>query len=221
MSDGETPKKRRGGRQRVVVEFPGLKPEDEPGHMRPREDVIPRPGSKDAEDTRTAGARYHAGKRWSDIMDRIAKNEITWEDIVSEMDEEELARRQFRASTGTFVGRPPARPPLKFVQACDRELISRGALMWRSAYEKAIGTLVSIAESEEAKESDRIKAATLIIERIEGKVPDRVVVSAGASGETVDEILMGVVAKVSAEEAENAAIGRAHDYTSRIRGEGQ
>lgn len=213
MTDEEKPVKRRGGR---VVKFPT---DYEPPA---REHAVPPPGLHNSKtdprpNTPPAPSGLPGmGKRWTELHRRVeVDKEITWEEVVAEMDSEELARRQFRSKNGIFEGRPPGRVPMAFVRACDAELVSRGAVQWKSAYNAAISTLVEIAENGE-KDSDRVKAAAMIIERIEGKVADKVVVTGPAGGQTVDEILLGVLAEVNAETAEAEAIARAHDYTSRM-----
>lgn len=205
----EKPVKRRGGGR--VVEFPGPA----------REHVVAPSGINDSKrdprpNTPPRDGIPGWGKRWTEMNQRVeVLKEITWGEVVAEMDVDELARRQFKSTRGSFEGRPPSRLPMNFVRACDAELVRRGAIQWRSAYTQAIDTLVEIAKGAE-KDSDRVKAAAMIIERIEGKVPDKVVVTAAGVGESVDDILAGVLASVEAEAAEERAVARAHDYSTRM-----
>lgn len=210
MTDEEKPEKRRG----KVVQFPG---DYEPPA---REHVVPPVGLHNSTtdprpNTPPRDGVPGMGKRWTELHRRVeVDKEITWDEVVAEMDSDELARRQFKGTNGTFTGRPPSRIPLGFVRACDAELVRRGAVDWRTAYRNAISTLVEVAKYGE-KDSDRVKAAAMIIERIEGKVADKVVVTTAGAGESVDDILAGVLASVEAEEAENRAVARAHDYSAR------
>lgn len=89
--------------------------------------------------------------------------------LVEDWDDEELRQGRRRASDGTFRGRPPIVVPT----ACYREIVRRqmaAAQMKMAVHlESAVDTLVAIAESPRADDSARIKAATIIMERIMGK----------------------------------------------------
>jgi hypothetical protein len=97
---------------------------------------------------------------------------------IEEMDDEEIARAQFRSADGTFRGRPPKTVPRTFAQQVTRELLRRGESSVRRYFLASIQTLGEIA-TEGEKDSDRVRAANLLIERVAGKVPERVVVSEG------------------------------------------
>lgn len=101
---------------------------------------------------------------------------LTGELTVADMDDEELARGYFKDKNGRFTGRPPAAVPRELHDRMMTELMRRGTSLYKEAYLDSIGTLVEIAKNKRVKESDRIRAATLIIERLAGKVPDKVLV---------------------------------------------
>ena len=109
-------------------------------------------------------------QRWNQFM----AGEITVED----MDPEELARGQFRAADGTFRGRPPKTIPRDFATQLSRELLRRADSKLKERLLEALDTITEVMQTGE-KDADRLRAATLIVERLLGKVPERVVVSPG------------------------------------------
>jgi len=163
-------------------------------------------------DTRVRGRLkpIRLGKRWSEIMDRIADKEYTWDEFVATLSPEELARGMLRDKHGSFTGRPPSIVPRAFHDACIRELLGRGRILYKENYIAAIEAMTAIAQNPNAKESDRIKAATFVIERLEGKVPDKLEVSAA---DPWQQIISGIVAQVDDEQ-----VARTQEYLSR-RGE--
>ena len=108
----------------------------------------------------------------------------------------------------TFVGRPPSYVPKAFHDACIRELLGRGRMLYKENYVKAIEAMTQIANSKTAKEADRIKAATFVIERLEGKVPDKLEISAS---DPWQQIISGIIAEVDEEQIANA-----QDYLNRV-----
>ena len=123
--------------------------------------------------------------KWVRITGRYAmlmQGVITVEDL----DDEEVARGQLRAADGTFRGRPPKLMPTELVQAMRREWLGRAEAKLRDALmEKGLGTLVELAGNDQIDAAVRLRAATTIIERTMGKVPDRVVLAAEDPVETL------------------------------------
>lgn len=148
------------------------------------------------------------GKRWSEIIQAVQNKEYTWDEFVSSLTAEELARGQLMDKNGSFTGRPPHFVPRHFHDACIRELLARGKVLYKENYVRAIQAMTEIANSTTAKESDRIKAAQFVIERLEGKVPDRLEVSAA---DPWQQIISGIVAEVDDEQVANA-----QQYLSRM-----
>lgn len=104
---------------------------------------------------------------------------------VEDLDDEELAQGRLRASDGTFRGRPPTILPTELVQAMKREWMSRAQNKLKDALmEKGIGTLVELAGSS-VDDAVRLRAANIIIERLMGKVPDKIEVAAEDPVETL------------------------------------
>jgi hypothetical protein len=175
--------------------------------------VIPPPGIPGQEhdsrkrhnmDPLETGTKTRLGKRWSQIFDEVERQHLyTWDEFCQSLSPTELARGTLADKNGNFAGRPPKFVPRQFLNACTRELLRRGGEMYRESYTVAIEAMTSIAGDRTAKASERIKAAQFVIERIEGKIPDRVVVSAEDPWQVA---LDGIVAEV----AEDEAIARAH-----------
>lgn len=135
--------------------------------------------------------KIRLGSKWTEMLDKMADEGITMEQFVERLSPEELARGQLKNEGGSFVGAPPAWVPAEFHKACIRELMKRGKTLYQENYLLAIEAMTQIATDGRVKESDRIKAAQFVIERIEGKVPERL--ELGVS-EPWQEILAGIVA---------------------------
>jgi hypothetical protein len=107
------------------------------------------------------------------------------------MDDEELARGQFKDHGGKFRGRPPRVVPKDIHDKMVRELLQRGQRMFQESYLNAISVMENIALDPRAEHKDRIKAAQYIIERLAGKVPERVVFeSADPWQQIIDDIIV-------------------------------
>lgn len=138
-------------------------------------------------------------------MEKIMKETgMTMEEFVAGLSVEELVRGKFRDKNGKMQGRPPKFVPREFQQACLHELMTRGQELWLKNYTEAIAAMTDIAAGrghlgEMATPGERIKAAQFVVERIEGKVPERLHVSADQPWQTV---LDGIVADVPQEALE-------------------
>ena len=173
-------------------------------------DMVPKGGvnDKDGYDPRVRKViKIRAGKRWSEVITNVKDGQFTWEEFVGTLSPTELARGQLKDKTGGFRGRPPALVPAAFHNACIRELMMRGQVAYRTHYMDAIKAMTDIATAEFGKPADRIKAAQFVIERLEGKVPERLEIS---QANPMDAIISGIIAQ-----AEDAAIANAQDYLER------
>lgn len=123
---------------------------------------------------------------------------MTMAEFVQGLTVEELVRGRLRDSAGGFRGRPPKWVPREFQQACLHELMTRGQELWLGSYTEAIKAMTDIACGRGpvgalATPGERLRAAQAVVERIEGKVPERLVVSQDKPWQTV---LDGIVAEV-------------------------
>jgi hypothetical protein len=135
------------------------------------------------------------GEKWTRVLDELDASGSSMEDFVKTLTPEELARGQLKAKNGHFVGAPPKWVPSEFHKACIRELINRGKRLYQENYIEAIQAMTTLATDPRVEPRDRMRAAQFVIERIEGKVPDRLEV--GVS-EPWQELLTGIVADVPA-----------------------
>lgn len=151
------------------------------------------------------------GKRWSEIIMAVNAGEFTWDEFVATLDSSEIARGQLKDKAGHFRGRPPALVPRGFFDACRKELMKRAQSEYEKAYLAAIEAMTKIAKGEEmgAKPADKIKAAQFIIERLEGKTPERVEIK---MSDPFADLVEGAIAQVS----EDAAIANAQSYLERL-----
>ena len=112
------------------------------------------------------------------IYGRMAKF-LSGELTVDDLDDEELARGQFRNEQGTFNGGKPSKIiPREIHQEFIRRLLSRGDEIWREGYNIAIRVHMEICADPNQSPADRLKAAQYIIERVAGKTPDRLLIAA-------------------------------------------
>jgi hypothetical protein len=138
-------------------------------------------------------------------MERIMKDTgMSMAEFVAQLSVEELVKGRLKASDGTFRGAPPKWVPREFQQACLKELMNRGKEMWMENYLTAIQAMTDIANGvgpagSIATPGERLKAAQFVVERMEGKVPERLVVSQDQPWQTV---LDGIVAQVPDEAIE-------------------
>lgn len=88
--------------------------------------------------------------------------------------EEELLRGQRKAKNGRWVGpRPKVVPTAVHQELVQRRMLNAHTLLGENLV-KAVQVLVDIATDKRADAAVRVKAANTIIERVLGKVPERV-----------------------------------------------
>lgn len=134
---------------------------------------------------------------WEQLRAKIEDDgEFTWDVFVQGMSPKELAYGGLRdPATGKINDKKPKWVPQAFHQACIRELIRRGKKTYHSSYLTSLRYFSRVVEDEEADPRLRFDAAKYIWERVEGKVPDKVVV-------TEDLPWMGAVADAVVSEEE-------------------
>ena len=137
------------------------------------------------------------GRLWE--MARGDGREKSIEEIVAGLSPEELVRGQIKDKNGNFTGAPPTWVPRAFHRACVTELMRRGKALWQENYLEAIEAMTKIATGKVkgVKPADQLKAAAFVIERLEGKVPEKLMVQTDQPWLTV---LDGIVAEVSDEQ---------------------
>lgn len=121
------------------------------------------------EDSSSGGARDRLTIQLEGKMAMLARGEIS----VADMDNEELARLQFKAADGTFRGRPPSNVPAQLLNLMRRELLDRLAEKRREVLEEMQDIAISIARHGD-KDGDRLKALQYIVDRELGKTPEKV-----------------------------------------------
>ncbi|WPH58042.1 hypothetical protein SEA_LUCKYLEO_94 [Gordonia phage LuckyLeo] len=94
---------------------------------------------------------------------------------VEDLDDEELARGQCRDANGRFSGNPPKNIPKDIHDALVKRLFERAREAFQAELLSSIQTLGELAKSDAVEPADRIKAASLIIDRVMGKNADVVV----------------------------------------------
>lgn len=149
--------------------------------MRPRGGKKPEEGDKRPQ----RWVKQRLGRRWSQIHDEVAQCMYTWNDFVEQLDAEELARAQLKADDGTFRGRPPEFVPRAFYLACQREMVQRFNQTMQSNLQKATEELIKIGMDEGVDANHRAKVLQYVIERVVGKIPDKVEVKAADPWETI------------------------------------
>lgn len=122
--------------------------------------------------------KVRTARAWGRMMSMLKDTGMSMEEFVKSLTPEELVRGKLRDKNGNFTGRPPAWVPAQFHQACIRELMNRGRQLWQENYLDAITAMTEIATGKVkgATAGDRLRAAQFIVERLEGKTPEIVLV---------------------------------------------
>jgi hypothetical protein len=99
---------------------------------------------------------------------------------VSELDNEELARGYPKASDGSFRGRPPQVIPTALHNRMRKELFERAEVQLKKDLPDAAKFMSEIIADEEVDVKIRLDAAKWLIERVMGKNPTQIQISADA-----------------------------------------
>ncbi len=91
-----------------------------------------------------------------------------------EWDDEELLRGQRKSKNGQFHGKPPKVVPMGVHQELTRRRLSKAYELLRDDLVAACQLLGSVVRDDNAPYKDRIKASEIIIERVMGKVPEKI-----------------------------------------------
>lgn len=141
--------------------------------------------------------RPRMAKGWQRMQQIMTETGMTMEEFVQTLSPEELVRGEFKDKDGHFRGRPPKWVPSAFHRACINELMLRGKRQWQENYLDAINAMTEIAKGVGAgvmaTPGERLKAAQFVIERLEGKVPEKLQVT---SDQPWMVVLDGIVAEV-------------------------
>lgn len=104
-------------------------------------------------------------------------------DLILSWDDEELRRGYRRNKAGVFDERnAPEVIPRAVYNELWRRTIATCNEMMRTAMPEAIAVLIELAKSDKVKDADRIKAIQMIMDRVLGKVPEKVLVAETEAG---------------------------------------
>jgi len=145
--------------------------------------------------------KVRMSRGWVRMKKIMEETGMTMEEFVAQLSVEELVKGKFRDKSGGFRGANPSWVPREFHRACLQELMRRGRDMWQKNYLVAIEAMTDIAAGRGpagliATPGERLKAAQFVVERMEGKIPERLVVTEEERWRTV---LDGIVAEVPPE----------------------
>jgi hypothetical protein len=98
-------------------------------------------------------------------------------------DDEELLRGKRRSADGTFKGRPTQVVPTEVLHELNRRRFTRAHALLASSLEDTIHMLLSIVNDPASADSDRIKAAEILLDRTLGKPTERVQLGLGFNGD--------------------------------------
>lgn len=102
---------------------------------------------------------------------------LTGQDDLSEWDDEELKMGQRRDKNGRFQSRKPTIVPKALHDEMIRRTLYNANEKMRDSLEDAITELVYIATSEACEAKDRLRAISMILDRVMGKAADKVEIS--------------------------------------------
>lgn len=124
---------------------------------------------EDPEDRRRERKRQEVEKLVkNDRMRALMMGELD----VSELDDEELLRGQFRDKNGNWTGRPAAILPKEVHEKLTAELFRRADGKLTSRIFDVVDTMLEIATNKKESAKDRRAAATWVYERLRGKTPE-------------------------------------------------
>ena len=103
---------------------------------------------------------------------------LTGQEDLSVWSEEELRRGQRKDKNGRWQGRPPAVVPKAIHDELVRRTMEKAVTLMNDNLVEAVQCLVDIIQGGETEDKDRIKAASMIIDRVMGRAPERVEISA-------------------------------------------
>ena len=111
---------------------------------------------------------------------RIGKSNtriLTGQDDLSDWSDEELRMGQRMNRNGTFVGKQPKVVPKALHDELVRRTLNNANNLMRDNLEEAVRELVGIATSEAVEAKDRLRAISMIMDRVMGKSPEKVEIS--------------------------------------------
>lgn len=127
------------------------------------------------------GTQETAKQRWAKLIDGT----ITVQDLT----DAELKDMTVHGKGGMRSAKPRALPS-HLAQAMRAEWLARGQRLLEKNYHKALTVLAEIADDPDSKDSDRLKAANTIIERVAGRSVEHVhVTSDDPWAKMVNEVL--------------------------------
>ena len=145
-------------------------------------------------------------KRLTDTERRIRRLPLryqmfmTGELTVKDMDDEELLKGRLKDEQGIFR-RPPSWIPEDMLQAMHKEYIRRQKIIFRGAISESYKGLEQIIKNELYSAEARGKAATVLLDRLEGPVKQEVEVS-GEVKAVWEEAIEGAIVVMDIEDAE-------------------
>jgi hypothetical protein len=139
--------------------------------------------------------KVRTARSWGRMLAVMKSTGMTLEEFVETLSPEELVSGKIKDREGKFRGRPPEWVPREFHRACIRELMRRGKTLWQENYLQAIEAMTAIATGQipGVKPGDRLRAAQYVIERIEGKIPDRLQIVDDSPWQTIIEDIVAEV----------------------------
>lgn len=131
-------------------------------------------------------------------------------DDLSEWDNEEIRRGRRRDKNGGWQGRDPVVVPMALHQEAIKRTFDEAQELMREGLVPAIKYLTGLVESDDAEDRDRIKAVSMIMDRVLGKAVERVEIKTGT--EPWEDAIKAAVVPLDAievtteEEDDNAAV---------------
>lgn len=122
-------------------------------------DATPLPEKTDAKKTVAIGGR----------MLQLLEGDID----VADLDDEELMRGEFRDQSGSLRSNNKLIPKAMH-QELMRRILNRGTERIRSDFFDAIDTVTDIMKNDDVDPAVRLRAASIIIDRVAGKVADKI-----------------------------------------------
>lgn len=111
---------------------------------------------------------------------------------ISTWDTEEIRRGRKRDKDGGWRGRTPVVVPMALHQEAIKRTFEEAQELFREGLVPAVKYLTSVVESDEVEDKDKLKAVSMILDRVMGKAVERVEIKTGTEP-WEDAILAAVV----------------------------
>lgn len=128
---------------------------------------------------------------------------LTDQEDLSDWDTEEIRRGRRRDKNGGWVGRSPVVVPMALHQEAIKRTFEEAQELFREGLVPAVKYLTSIVEDGDVEDKDKLKAVSMILDRVLGKPIEKVEIKSGP--EPWEEAVVAAVVPLQAIDTQEAS----------------